>query len=745
MPLHHYLQVLRKRWITLVVVTLLCVVAAGVITALTPATYAATATSFVSLTDAGGASTSLAQNSQFAQSRVESYPEVVHSPKVLDPVIRDLGLDMTAQELSHKVTAVNPTSTVNLQVTATDHSPQVAADIANGVATNMATVIEELETPRNGGAAPVKVTVTAPANVPHHPISPRRTLNLALGLVLGLALGAVGALIREARDTTVRSGSELYDLTGLSPLGSVRFDSAFRTNPLVAMHTRGFGVEDFRTIRTTLQFVNVDSPPQQIVVSSAIAAEGKSFTAVNLAITMAQADLSVCLVEGDLRRPRATGYLGIDGSLGLSDVVAGHYALDDALVEWNRGQITVLPAGTTPPDPGQLLGSHAMEEVLAELRNRFDRVIIDAPPLLPVSDAVVLGGISDGVIVVARYRHVRREQFVMAVENLRAANATVLGTILTQVPSKLHSARYGDDYDYAHPPSRIADVEAPATAVPSERRVRRPWDDTAEGLRTGAGPAAQAADPGGRPHRAAPRDHPDQERRQRAPQGRSRATGCQGSGRGSSEHVGHPGHQLVHDAGQLWHDPAMRSARRLHVRVGHVDVEDGDALGPEPVALSSLGQQGDLSAGRVHLVDQPLQLLPGVVRVVERMDVEPRLGGNPASRYADGLDHPLRQSGRLTHGEEPAPHRGLEPHHLRARLAVGGDHHGRLADPRPRQRVRAVPVHHGTSLRIRLHVLARLRAPAPALHGAGAGADDRDPAGQPLRPQPVQREGLRTR
>jgi capsular exopolysaccharide synthesis family protein len=465
-PLHHYLQILRKRWITVVVVTFLCVLAAGIVSALTPATYAAHATSFVSLTDAGGASTSIAQSSQFAQSRVESYPEVVHSPEVLQPVIDDLRLDMTVQELDRKVTAVNPTNTVNLTVTATDHDPKLAGEIANGVADNMALVIPELEKPANGQATPVKVTVIRPAETPQYPVSPRKTLNLVLGFVVGLALGIVAALIREATDTTVRSGAELYDLTGLSALGSVRFDSSFRTQPLVAMQPHGFGVEDFRTIRTTLQFVNVDAPPRQIVVSSAIASEGKSFTAVNLAITMAQADLSVCLVEADLRRPRAVGYLGLDGSLGLSDVVAGHYALDDALVEWNRGQLTVLPAGTTPPDPGQLLGSNAMEEVFAELRSRFDRVIIDAPPLLPVSDAVVLGGISDGVIVVARYRHVRREQFVMAVENLRAANATVLGTILTQVPSKLHQARYGDDYDYAHPTGQQT-LEAPSDDAPS--------------------------------------------------------------------------------------------------------------------------------------------------------------------------------------------------------------------------------------------------------------------------------------
>ena len=215
MPLHHYLQILRKRWITVVVVTFLCVLAAGIVSALTPATYAAHATSFVSLTDAGGASTSIAQSSQFAQSRVESYPEVVHSPEVLQPVIDDLRLDMTVQELDRKVTAVNPTNTVNLTVTATDHDPKLAGEIANGVADNMALVIPELEKPANGQATPVKVTVIRPAETPQYPVSPRKTLNLVLGFVVGLALGIVAALIREATDTTVRSGAELYDLTGL--------------------------------------------------------------------------------------------------------------------------------------------------------------------------------------------------------------------------------------------------------------------------------------------------------------------------------------------------------------------------------------------------------------------------------------------------------------------------------------------------------------------------------------------------
>ena len=253
-------------------------------------------------------------------------------------------------------------------------------------------------------------------------------------------------MLREQFDTTLKSRKELADISGLSPLGSVRFNHAYRSQPLVVTQADPSGLEDFRTPRTTLQFVNVDSPPRQIVVASAIASEGKSTVACNLAITLAQTDARVCLVEGDLRRPRATAHLGIDGTLGLSDVVASHFTLDDVLVEWNRGQLTVLPAGTAPPDPGKLLGSRAMEDVLVELRKRFDYIIIDTPPLLPVSDGVLLGSSSDGVILVARQRHVRRDQVRSAVDLLESAGVTMLGSVITHVPRKERTASYGSDY-----------------------------------------------------------------------------------------------------------------------------------------------------------------------------------------------------------------------------------------------------------------------------------------------------------
>ena len=157
-------------------------------------------------------------------------------------------------------------------------------------------------------------------------------------------------------------------------------------------------------MRATLQFVDVDQPPRVIVVTSALPGEGKTTTAVNLAIALAQSSMKVCLVEADMRRPMASTMLGIDGSIGLSNVVAGQLDLDDSLLSWHRGLLKVLPAGTMPPDPSKLLGSKNMAAVLSRLRADFDYVVIDAPPVLPVSDALVLARSTDGAVLVSQVR-----------------------------------------------------------------------------------------------------------------------------------------------------------------------------------------------------------------------------------------------------------------------------------------------------------------------------------------------------
>ena len=448
MTLRAYLQILLKRWRIVVACTVLVLGAAGTLTYLTPPTYAANATAFVSINSTGTADASIYQSSQFAMQRVKSYTEAVRSPDVLQPVIDKLELPMTVRELRAVVSAENPVDTVLIKVTATDPTSLRAQAIANAVSDQLGVVIERLETPRDGGQSPVKVTTTVPSLAPQSPISPRIPLNMALGLLAGLALGVIVAVIRHQQDTTVK-GDELEDLTGRPALALIGLNPQVKTHPLITMEGHGRGVEEFRSLRTTLQFVDVDQPPRVIVITSALAAEGKTTTACNLAIALAQSSLRVCLVEADMRRPNACNLLGMDGSIGLSNVVAGQIDLADALMPWHRGLLTILPAGTTPPDPTRLLGSKNMAAVLATLRADFDFVIIDAPPILPVSDAAVLARNTDGAVLVARYGKTRREQLTSAIADLDAVKARLIGIALTMVPARGQRDLRGHDEDYA--------------------------------------------------------------------------------------------------------------------------------------------------------------------------------------------------------------------------------------------------------------------------------------------------------
>ncbi|KQU67661.1 polysaccharide biosynthesis tyrosine autokinase [Phycicoccus sp. Root101] len=473
MTLRAYLHVLFKRWRIVLAATVLGVLSAGVLSYLAVPTYTANATLFVAISasDGGSDTPSIYQSSQFAMQRVKSYPQVIDSPTVLQPVIDKLGLDLTVSDLRKMVTAENPADTVLITITATDTSATQARDIVNATGSQFGSVIERLETPRVGGQSPVKVTTTVPGQTPQSPASPRIPLNLALGLLAGLALGVVLAVLREQQDTTVK-GSELEKLTGRAALALISTNPQAKTKPLITLDGQGRAVEEFRSLRTTLQFVDVDSPPRLIVVTSALAAEGKSTTACNLAIALAQSSLRVCLVEADMRRPMSSTLMGVDGSIGLSNVLAGQLDLEDALLPWHRGLLSILAAGTLPPDPTRLLASQTMATVIQTLREKFDFVIFDAPPVLPVSDAAVLARSADGAVMVAKYASTRREQLTRAFADLEAVQARIIGTIVTMVPPRgQRDLRYhNEDYAPLTPPdldwNSAAELHAEGGAVP---------------------------------------------------------------------------------------------------------------------------------------------------------------------------------------------------------------------------------------------------------------------------------------
>jgi capsular exopolysaccharide synthesis family protein len=414
MSIRQFVQVLRRRWLSGGATLLLALGAAVALTLSSDPVYRAQTSSFVTVGSVGDSGT-LLQGSQFALQRVTSYTQVVDSPTVLQPVIDELRLDETVGSLAGRVDAVNPSNTVLVLVSATGDDPAEAAAVANAVTRQFAAVIEELERPREGNASAVKVTITTPADVPSAPVSPRPLLNVVLGLLVGAGLAAGVALLRDQLDSTLRSSAELGTLTRAGVLGLVPHNPAVVRQPLVALDNGDHRAEAFRTIRTNLQFVDVDHPPRSLVVTSSVAGEGKSTTAVNLAITLAQGGRRVCLVDADMRRPRVAELLGVEGAVGLSNVLAGQYEAGELVVPWHGGLLSALPAGTSPPNPSELLGSRQMSELLASLTGAYDMVIVDSPPLLPVSDALILAEATDGALLVVRHGSTHREHVEAAV------------------------------------------------------------------------------------------------------------------------------------------------------------------------------------------------------------------------------------------------------------------------------------------------------------------------------------------
>jgi capsular exopolysaccharide synthesis family protein len=402
--------------------------------------YAATADVYITI-DPSGSKGTLYQDSQYALDKVRSYTNIAVTPTVLTPVADALGLDATAANaLSDAVTAANPDGTSIIEITAQDPSPARAAAIANGVAAQLAPAIKTLEPTQS--AASVKASVVRSATTPESPVFPRNTLNILLGVLAGLLVG-VGTAVAVGRiDTSVRTASDMESLTGAAPLGRIGFDKGSKTKPTVALNPQSDITEDYRSVRARLAFASADKPVKRLLVTSALPGEGKSTVTVNLATVLAQSGAKVCLIEGDVRRPKLSQILGLENAVGLTDVLVGKYPLNQALVSWGGDLLTVLPAGTNPPDPGELFASQHMRDLMDELGDRFDYVIIDTPPLLAVADASVIGTVTDGAILVARHGKVSRSKLQQSLTALKASDTRLIGTVLNGVPRSGSEPRY---------------------------------------------------------------------------------------------------------------------------------------------------------------------------------------------------------------------------------------------------------------------------------------------------------------
>jgi capsular exopolysaccharide synthesis family protein len=447
MTVAQYLRLFRAHWLVILLAVLLGAGAGLAYSLFSQKVYSSTVQLFVSTTGSGQDTSDLNQGSTFTQQRVKSYIDFVDSPEVTDAVIKKLGLSFTTDELAANIDATSPLNTVLLNITVRDTEPERAQKIAEEVAAQFSVLVAQIETPDGSASSPVKISVTRHAGLQDTPILPRTKLNTVFGLIAGLALGLGIALLRHAVDRTVRDKEEIARIIDAPVVGSVSEDADATDRALIAGQNGKLRGEEFRHLRTNIRFLSVDRKISSFVVSSALPGEGKTSTASNLAITMAQAGQAVVVVDADLRRPSVADTFGISGAVGLSDVLLGETTVRDAVQRWRPDlPLYVLPSGATPPNPSELLGSHQLEKLIQSLRESGMIVIFDSPPLLPVTDAAVLARATDGVIMVTRIGKTRSDQLTAAIDTLRTASAPILGAVANRVRRRKKAAAYSTYY-----------------------------------------------------------------------------------------------------------------------------------------------------------------------------------------------------------------------------------------------------------------------------------------------------------
>jgi len=459
MELRDYVRGLRRHWLAIALMTLVGLVAAYGWYVLQTPVYQATAIGVLQTRDIDTPDEEdqqLILNPQidsFARASLPTYMDMATWRIVADGAIAQLGISASPEQVVTRVTAENPSQTNIIRITATGSTPEEAAALAEAWLTSLAAAADQTEGDGTPGSAPVTIFVTASAILPEAPIFPDLRTALIVGGVLGLGLGIAFALMRTASDRRIRAAEGLESRTGLPVVGTIPLTEGGGDSRLLDLSsssdtgTRFAVSEALRSLRTNLQFMDVDNPPRSIVVTSPLPSDGKSTIACNLAITLAAGGKPVVLVDGDLRRSTVAKTMGLPGGAGLSDVLSGRADIADVLQHSPRfDNLFVLTAGSTPPNPSEVLGSERMHRLIADLAEHAT-VIIDAPPLLPVTDGAVLAHQADGALLVVSLGKTTYDLLDKALDTLSKAGGRALGVVLNKVPIKgVDASAYSYDY-----------------------------------------------------------------------------------------------------------------------------------------------------------------------------------------------------------------------------------------------------------------------------------------------------------
>lgn len=462
------LDVLRltgRNWRTLAIGLFIGLLGAFGYTQIQPHVFEARSSGYVIA--ASGLENGFLNGSEASIAKANSYLPLINSGPVREKIAANPALGLAnGDTLQGRLSATVAPNSELIQVSATASSPESAVALANGALQAMADVITDVETQVGGGVSNVTVIPLEDAVPPTTPVTPNLQTNLLLGAGIGIVLAYVFVFLRKALDVKVRTSKDLATATRSGSLGRIPKSPQLMGKNRGANDADAIAAESFRRLRTNLRFASVDEEIRSMVITSSNAGEGKSTIATSLAQVLAQSNTPTILIDADLRRPTVATVLGIDGKIGLSEVLSGQVSLEDALVASKIPGLYVLPSGRIPPNPSEMLGSAAMKSIISLLSTDYI-VVIDAPPLLPVTDAAVLSTRVDGVVLVATAGRTRREDASAARDMIDQVNGRLLGTVLNMVPPR----DTADGYEYRR--NRSYYVTADRKGMPVMKSIKR--------------------------------------------------------------------------------------------------------------------------------------------------------------------------------------------------------------------------------------------------------------------------------
>lgn len=466
MQLRELLGVLRARWRTVAACLLIVVGVTAAVTMTTTPSYTASSRVYLTVNrppdiargDLGGIAV-------MRYNDLQTLAEVLYSPTVMEPLRAELGLPPGAGV----GVALNISESASvMDVIGTSSDPQLAAAIANTTGPVLAKVAVQFSPLLSQSAPNATCVPITTASAPSLPTTPDVRRNLAVGILIGLALGVGLAMIRHALDTKVRGEADLKAASDRPVLAQIPLEPGAIDRPItLESDPHGAHAESIRRLRTNLMFVDVTTGKHSFVLTSAMPGEGKTTTSINLALAIADAGSRVILVDGDLRNPSVAKAMGIEGGVGLTTALLGRASLADVIQPWGDTGMSVLAAGEIPPNPSELLGSRPMAELFEKLAADFDFVLIDSPPLVPVIDAVLLQRLTGGLVMVVAAERTRKKDLQTALTSLQTIDVAPAGFVLNFVPVSA-----SDPYRYGT--YRYQQGSAAASADQRQPRQQRP-------------------------------------------------------------------------------------------------------------------------------------------------------------------------------------------------------------------------------------------------------------------------------